>query len=594
MTNQRKRVVLVVDDEPLVTQTIAGMLQKHGYAPLTSASAQEALDTVRTGQRPDLILMDIELGSGMDGVEAAELLIRDFNIPILFLSGHTEPEYVTRTEKVPSYGFVLKDAGETVLIASVKMAFGLYDARKEAEEREIALRSSEMQYRSLFDEAPVGYHELDIEGRITNVNRTELQLLGYERSEMVGQPIWKFVVEPESEAATRAKLAGRLQPGQGFERTIRRKDGSTFLAYIDDAILKDPNGTTIGIRSTLRDISRHREAERRLRESEERYRVLIENAAEAIVVIQNGILRFANSQAEKLSGYSKRELIGKPVLDLARPEDRERIRTIHQLRLQGGPLPPGAEHSRLVRKDGETRWVEVQSIVTTWGGAPATLHFYTDMTARKEAQDALQKALEEKGALLKELQHRIQSSLTMITSLIGLEAGRVSDPFAQTVLDHLRDRVNSLTRLYALMDRTGEVQKIHIEDYFKNIVEFLAATYLSEGMHIQINQRYDPIEIDAKIAAPCGLILNELLTNALRYAFPKGGGGHIRIDATDRGKEILLTVSDDGVGPPPGFSIEHSSGFGMRIIQLLVDQLRGHISFTRDTQTIFAVTFPRS
>jgi len=181
----------------------------------------------------------------------------------------------------------------------------------------------------------------------------------------------------------------------------------------------------------------------------------------------------------------------------------------------------------------------------------------------------------------------------MITSLIGLESGRVSDAFAQTVLDHLRDRVSSLTRLYALMDRTGEIQRIHVGDYFKNIVESLSATYIRERSNIQIEQLYEPVEIDAKMAAPCGLILNELLTNALKFAFPNEQRGHIWIEVADHGKELLMKVSDDGVGPPPGFSIEQSSGFGMRIIQLLVEQLRGRISFARNDRTIFTTSFPR-
>jgi PAS domain S-box-containing protein len=594
MSDLPQKTVLVVDDEVLITQTISGILQKHGYATLTASSGEETLKVVRQPQQPDLILMDIDLGAGMDGVQTAEIIIRDYGTPILFLSGHTEPEFVSRTDNTSSYGFVLKNAGETVLIASVKMAFRLCDARKAAEDRELALRASEAQYRSLFDGAPVGYHELDTDGRIMNINRTELQMLGFGYDEMVGQPIWKFIVEPESHAATTAKLAGKLQPGHTYERTFRRKDGSTFTAYVDDVLLKDGNGTTVGIRSTIQDVSRHKEAERRLHESEERYRVLIENAAEVIVVIQNGIIKFANTQAERLGGYSKRELIGMPVLDLARPEDHERVRMIHQLRLQGAPLPPGAEISRIVRKSGETRWVDVKSTVITWGGAPATLHFYTDITERKQAEDALALALEEKGALLRELQHRIKNSLTMITSLIGLESGRVSDAFAHTVLNHLRDRVNSLTRLYALMDSTGEVQRIHVEDYFTNIVESLSATYLREKSNIQIEQRYDPVEIEAKMAAPCGLILNELLTNALRFAFPNVQQGHIWVDVADHGKEILITVSDDGVGPAPEFSIEQSPGFGMRIIQLLVEQLRGRITFARNDRTVFTMYLPRS
>jgi two-component sensor histidine kinase len=96
------------------------------------------------------------------------------------------------------------------------------------------------------------------------------------------------------------------------------------------------------------------------------------------------------------------------------------------------------------------------------------------------------------------------------------------------------------------------------------------------------------------MAAPCGLILNELLTNALKFAFPDEQRGHIWIEVADHGKELLVTVSDDGVGPPPGFSIDQSSGFGMGIIRLLVEQLRGRISFARNERTIFTTSLPRT
>jgi PAS domain S-box-containing protein len=591
MPYSERRTVLVVDDETLVTQSISAILQKHGYDASTASSADQALEKIRL-RRPELILMDIDLGKGIDGIEAAEMIIREFGTPILFLSGHTEPAVVSRTEDVSSYGFVFKDAGEAVLIVSVKMAFRLCDARKDAEAREFALRASERRYRSLFDEAPAGYHELNLEGRITNVNRTELQMLDYTREEMIGHPIWNFIVEPESRGATLAKLAGKLQPGKTYERTFRRKNGSTFPVFIDDVILHDNQGNATGIRSTIQDISQHKEAEQQLRESEERYRVLIENAAEVVTVIQDGRIKYANPQAERLSGYARKELIGKSMLDLTVPEDRERIRALHDLRVQGKTIPPDADTSRIVRKDGTIKWVEVKFAIISWGGAPATLNFYVDISDRKDTEHALAHALEEKNALLKELQHRIKNSLTMITSLISLESSRVSDPTALSMLENLRNRVNSLTRLYALMDLTGEVQRIRIDDYFRHIVSSLSNTYLRGRSSIRIDERYDPIEIEAKMAAPCGLILNELLTNCLKYAFPEGRAGHILVDVSQHQEEIVIIVSDNGVGTPANFSIEQSTGFGMGIIRLLVEQLHGRITFQQGEKTAFTTYLP--
>jgi PAS domain S-box-containing protein len=592
MTNSHKRTVLIVDDEPLANQTIAGILQKNGYATVSATTAQQSIEIMRRTERPELVLMDIELGAGMDGVGAAQVIIRESAAPILFLSGHTEPEYVSRTEDVSSYGFVSKDIGETVLVASVKMAFRLYDARKAAQEREAALQASEARYRSLFDEAPVGYHELNMDGQVTAINQTELKMLGYERQELIGKSIWQVVVEPESKATVGAKLAGRLLPGKGYERTFRRKDGSTFPVIVDDVILFDNDGNTVGIRSTLQDMSRHREADRRLHESEERYRILVENATETITVLQNGIVKFVNAQAEVLTGFSRRELLGRPIIDFVLPEDRERVLTNQERRLRNQIDSTEAETLRLVRRDGSIRWFEVRATVISWGGAPATLNFLMDLTDRRETENALARALEEKSYLLKELQQRVKNGLTLISSLVSIEAGRLSDPTAITSLGNLRDRVNSLTQMYLLMDQSGNFQNIQIDSYFNHIVRSLSERYLQGRTDVKVNGRYDRMTVDVKIASACGIILNELVSNALRFAFPPGQPGEITIDVSAKPRELLILVDDNGVGPGEGFSLDSGTGLGMRIVSVLIEQYHGRVSYARTDHTVFTVSIP--
>jgi PAS domain S-box-containing protein len=592
MTESHRRTILIVDDEPLANQTIAGILQKNGYRTVSATTAQKSIEIMRNPERPELVLMDIDLGAGMDGVGAARTIINECAAPVIFLSGHTEPEYVSRTEDVSSYGFVSKDLGETVLLVSVKMAFRLYDARRAAQEREAALQASEARYRSLFDEAPVGYHELDMDGQVIDINQTELKMLGYERQELIGQSIWQFVVEPESKAAVGAKLAGRLLPGRSYERTFRRKDGSTFPAIVDDAMLIDKDGNTLGIRSTLQDISRHRDADRRLHESEERYRVLVENATETITVIQNGIVKFANAQGEVLTGYSRRELLGRPIIDFVLPEDRERVLTNQERRLRNQIDSTESETMRLVRRDGSIRWFEVRATVITWGGSPATLNFLTDLTDRKDTENALARTLEEKNFLLKELQQRVKNGLTLISSLISLQAERLSEQTAITALANLRDRVNSLTRMYLLMDQSGDFQNIQVDAYFNHIARSLSDRYLRGRTDVKVIGRYDALSVEVKIASACGIILNELVSNALKFAFPSGRAGEIIVDVSSRPREMVILVDDNGVGPGEGFSVENGTGLGMRIVALLVEQYHGHISYARTDHTVFKVSIP--
>ena len=138
---------------------------------------------------------------------------------------------------------------------------------------EDALRESEKKFQKLFDEAPVGYLVLDAEGRITQVNRTELAMLGYSAEEMLGQPIWKFIVEEEESRRTvMAKLSGALGPGRGFERTFRRKDGTTLPVLIEDAFIRDAAGKVTGIHTTHQDITERKRSEKEMADLQEQLR----------------------------------------------------------------------------------------------------------------------------------------------------------------------------------------------------------------------------------------------------------------------------------------------------------------------------------
>lgn len=154
--------------------------------------------------------------------------------------------------------------------------------RKKIEEE---LFASEARFRALYDEAPVGYHEIDREGRIVRVNRTELELLGYSHEEMVARPVWEFVVDQaESKQAVAEKLSGLLPPSRAFERAYRRKDGTILPVLIEDRLLRDTEGNILGIRSTIQDITLRKEAEQRLKESRQELRQL---AAQLLHVQEN-------------------------------------------------------------------------------------------------------------------------------------------------------------------------------------------------------------------------------------------------------------------------------------------------------------------
>ena len=192
-----------------------------------------------------------------------------------------------------------------------------------------ALRESEERYRNLYDEAPMGYMEYDTEGRITKINRRELRMIGYSAEEMLGLPVWDFLVEKEvAQELIKAKLAGTKPPSKGLERNYRRKDGTTVPVLIDDLILKDKNGRIAGIRCAIQDITERKRIEEALKESEEKYRILFETSKDAIyITTPEGKLVEANQSHLDLFGYTKEERSGFRVADTyLNPDDRVRFR----------------------------------------------------------------------------------------------------------------------------------------------------------------------------------------------------------------------------------------------------------------------------
>ena len=324
-----RKTVLLMEDQGSVAAVEKKSLEEYGYSVILARSGERAVEVMAGTGAVDIILMDIDLGAGMDGTEAAQIILKDHDIPLVFVSSHTDPEVVEKTEKITSYGYVVKKSGITVLDASIKMAFKLFEAKRTS----------------------------------------------------------------------------------------------------------------------------------------------------------------------------------------------------------------------------------------------------------KATMEKLEATLEENRNLLGELQHRVKNSFAMISSLIGLASEDADSPGTAAILSLLDARVMSVSELYSLLYASGSFTEVRLEDYCARVADTMAG--LSENVSIDTDM--DSIVVGVKKAAPIGLILTELVTNAVKYAFPGGRPGTITLSLKKSPGGAILEVRDDGVGLPPGFDPAKSRGMGLSLVRNLLIQIDGNFRMESET-----------
>ncbi len=274
-------------------------LRAEGYSAIHASSGLQAVEAVRSSSVPiDLILMDIDLGPGMDGTEAAREILKEHSIPVVFLSSHTEKQVVEKTKAITSYGYIYKNAGDVVLLASIDMAFKLYEAHRRIGE-------SEKRYSDLFNSMLVGVLQTTPEGRFTYVNPSVARTLGYDSpAEMLDEvkDVGLQLYANPNDRDTLKKLLverGRVENVQ-FEYFDR--SGKRLCALLNASATFSAPGVIQHITCTILDITRQKRIKAELEASEARYRALAQASFEAIIFSENGVCLDANDNALTLTG----------------------------------------------------------------------------------------------------------------------------------------------------------------------------------------------------------------------------------------------------------------------------------------------------
>ncbi len=250
---------------------------------------------------------------------------------------------------------------------------------------------------------------------------------------------------------------------------------------------------------------------------------------------------------------------------------------------------------RMRHKDGRWVWILDRGRVMTRDARGRPSHMFgthTDIDRMKRTEEELRRGLEEKELLLRETHHRIKNNLASVASLLSLQSGYVASPEAQSALHEALGRVRSMQSLYTKMLSAGEdVREVSVPGYLSDIADSVIGLFPGAAA-VTVETRFETLSLDAKRLFPLGIILNELLTNAMKHAFAGRTTGRIEVSLERRGGRIVFSLRDDGVGLPPGFGSADPAGFGITLVRILGEQLGGTSRFESDTGTRVTVEFP--
>lgn len=401
--------ILLVDDDSILARHEKHQLERYGYRVVTVSSGEQAIDMMAQSEQFDLILLDLDLGQNMDGTEAAAQILKNHRLPIVFLSSHIEKEIVEKTENITSYGYVVKSTDITVLDASIKMAFKLFNAnenyRQELRERqriEAELRASEEKFRLIFENS-VDAIGLSKQGIHTFVNPAYAKLFGYSHhEEIIGKHILDFIAPEEHRKIKRnirSRNAGETIPNY-YETFGQRKDGSTFAMDVHASMCQLANEWhTLVI---LRDISARKKAEQAVRVSEEKYRALFDQSLLGIFLHDlEGRLVDVNAAACRQTGYSRDELLQLNTFDLLpeRPEMNLPRAEIIRLWRQWQPGDRFTYQGGHQRKDGVCYPIEVSTGPIRIAERQLILAIVADITDRLKVEEELRESNEKFSAL---------------------------------------------------------------------------------------------------------------------------------------------------------------------------------------------------
>lgn len=697
-------------------------LEKSGlFSVDISESASAAMEKLKHASY-DAIVSDYQMPD-MDGIEFLKKL-RDSgnNIPFIIFTGKGREEVVIRAFENGANTYVQRGGDSNAQYAELKQK--ILSAVK-AYRDEKALKESRERLRALIEKSSDLIRILDRDGKIIFDTAASEQVLGYPPGYTLGRSPLEFI-HPEDVEYVRRELFTvyeHTNTGVPARFRIRRSDGTyTWVESVGQNYIGVPG--LDGVVINTRFIDDRVAAEQALRASEERYRTFVENASEGVVVVQDGLVEYANPAALGLVHVTLPNIHGHPISEFIHHDDQSMVNERYRKRILGEPVPHTYD-LRLIGKDTSEIWVQLSAVRITWKGRPATLNFLSDITRRKAVEQELTKErqrlfdvletlpvmiclltpdyhvpfanrafrekfgepqgrhcyefcyvqnepcsfcqtynvfktgkphnwevrledgtyihaydfpftdtdgsplilemdidmteqklieaeiqslnqvleqrvdertaqltalLKERELLLREVHHRVKNNLQIIISLLNLQSRYLTDEKTLTAIHESQNRIRAMALVHERMYRSEEISHIAFKDYVKYLISHLFGFYGVETRRVSYTVSMEGLPIGIDTAIPLGLIMTELVSNSLKYAFPGSKKGTISLEGSALDDHTYrFIVKDNGVGIPEEIDWRNPDSLGLRLVNSLVTQLNGTIELDRTDGTTFTM-----
>lgn len=615
----RRISVLIVEDEQIVALNVRNRLEEVGYTIAGMVDSGEAALEVASRTLPDLVLMDIRLSGKVDGIEAAEQIRTQLKIPVVYLTAYTDTATVERVKITQPYGYILKPFEARELFSAIEIALYKHQQEQELKTRERWLSTT---LQSIGDAVIT----TDSMGRITFMNPIAETLTGWQQQEAEGQELSRVfhIIDERTRQIVQNPASVALDQG-----IIVNLDNHVVLVSrqgheipIDDsaAPIQDEEGNITGSVLVFHDIIERKLAEQALqslnqdleRRVEERTQELHQRQQEFVALVEHApdmIARYdercryvyVNPAAQTIMGLPLDAFIGKTDPETGLPTDAAILRENAIRRVFATGEETTIEFS--VAHSSQVKYYQSR-LVAEWainGTIASVLCITRDITQSKQAETQLATALEEKNVLLREIHHRVKNNLQTISSLLRLQSYSIQDPKSLELLKESQNRVMAMALVHETLYRSTNLARINFVDYVRKLTAELFKSYGMDETRVTLRLEVSSVELDGDTVIPCGLLINELVSNALLHGFPDLATANststdtreiaivFTLAPSDR---CILQVSDNGIGLSEEINLAQPETLGLQLVRSLTRQLQGSLEVDRTQGTTFRITFP--